>query len=683
MPNLSSINSIALNAPTGFSATGSGNIIAIEQTVGVIGSGNLVGVEQTIGLVESGNLVSFEQDVQLRATGSGALIDIEQTLRSIASGNLIALQQYVFNTPEEVETPAPGPVPEPAPSWFVRNGWDAIIQIGGVIIDNSKIHGAIEVERKEGAAALANITLIPDTGVQDVLAYSGKPITIDARTSSGVRRIFTGIVDIPDVKLIEKKIVLRCSDRREEKINSDHAAIVNTIGYYSSDIFNSLDDDVTSQLKDRLSTVPKAFDFDAYGYPRVTNLLAKSSADYELTDPEVFRKEPTVSFLSRARITNSVNVEYKYRYTRLYHWTRNFSWTSPIANNFCLFAQSGYQLTPKRMIVQAATAAGWPLNGTISFTDTPGSGWICGGIGWLAASTYGYFSQVTDENGNTVSDASGSPVYSLNNVAAQTNLTTLFATAATWSAGTRWSQIVEEKFTLNVKSPQSIAQYGTIEGYVGSDYETPAETDEWEDYSSYDSQGLGANFRTDLDTGRNNFNYVQAILISQAKTMIIKSHRDTRVTFHRTLWPEVELHNTVRINTGPIVATGKVLSIKHSLDILTGADETTVTLALCKAQGSASTNVPSILPKPTDVAFSPDTSTIYLQSHYGQDPDAHPEWTGYAGNINTGQLQTFYSPRFIVDTPPVPDEYRSLRTINGGGGSYDLELQDDELVITF
>lgn len=674
MANFNALNSAAINAIGEYvPVVASGNLVIMEQVVGEVGVGNLLGAEQLVGLIESGNLLDIEQVVLLRETGSGLLVELEQVTQTVADGILVNILQHVLDTSASDST------------FFDRNGWDVIIQIGTEVIDTDKLHGPVVIERKEGAAALAEIVLIPDAGVQDIISYSGKTITIDSRTASGIRRLFTGIVDIPDVKIIDKKIVLRCSDRRVEKINTDQAALVSTVGSYSSEVFKGNDLDVATQLENRLSTTPETLDFDAYGNALVTNLLAKTVPDATLSDSQVFRKEPRISFLSRARLVNSMKIEYKYRYTRLYHWTRNFIWTSPIANNFCLFLQSGYQLTPKTMVTQAITAAEWPIDGNISFTDTPASGWLCGGIGWLGQSTLGYYTQVTDENGNTVSDTSGNPVYTLGfNTGAQ-NLTTIFCTAATWSAGTRWSQIVEEDYSFTVKAPQSITQYGTIEGYVGTEYETPAETSEWEDYQSYDNEGLGDNFSMDLDLGRAIFYQVQNIMISQAKTSIIKSHRDTRVTFFRTLWSDVELHHTVRVNTGPIQAKGKVFKIKHTLNVLNGEDETEITLALSKSQGAATDNVPAYLPKPTDTTFSPDISTISLGSHYGQDPstDAAATWTGYAGNITAGFLITFYTSQFIVDTPPVPDEYRQPRSLSGGGSSFDVEIQDDELVITF
>lgn len=671
MVNFRALNTQAVNFVY-VPQSGSGNLVAVEQIVGEVESGNLIPIEQVIGKTASGNLTLIEQTLELRITGSGNLTLVEQDVTSTASGNLLTIEQFVYD--------------DSLSAFYNRNGWDVEVRIGGELIETSKLHGNITIERKEGTAALADITLIPDLGTQDVVAYSGKSITIDARTISGVRRLFTGIVDIPDVKLIEKKIILRCSDRRQEKINSELADLVSTIGQYSDKVFNANDDDVATQLSHRLSTVPKTLDFDAYGTAYVTDLLAKATPDFTLSDGQVFRQEPIINLLSRARLVNSVTVGYKYRYSRLYHWTRSFRWTSPIDFDFCLFLRGGYQLTPKTMITQAVTAASWPIKGTITFTDTPPGGWYCGGIGWLGYSALGYYTQITDENGNTVSDSSGNALSSLTTYTGQQDITTLFATKAEWQAGTRWSQIVEEDYTFTVKAPQSIAQYGEVEGFVGTEFETESEATEWEDYQSYDDLGAGDNFVLDLDTERNTFNTIQNIAINQAKTKIITSHRDTLVTFYRDLWNQVELHNTVRVNTGPIQAKGKVFKIRHTLDINTGQDETEVTIALSKAQGSTTETVPQFLAKPSDTSFSPETSTIELASHYGEDPttEAAASWSGYAGNITQGFERTFYTTQFVVDTPAVPDEYRQSRTIQGSaGGSYDIELQDDELVIIF
>lgn len=664
--------------------TGEGQLIGIEQEVADVNAGQLIGIEQTVGMFSDGSeqLIGIEQTVELFMSGGGQVIEIEQTVQSIGGGLIIDIEQRV-QSPAEFEG-------------VVRRGWEAYVYLDGVEI--GCLHSIIRVTRSESGAALMEMTEIPQLGVQDIDSLAGKPITCDVQTADGMFRIFTGKVDVPSVDLIEKKITLSCTDNREELINSQLGAVVSTIGYWSPVIF-STPKDVYEQLEQRLTTVPVAVDFDPYGNYTITSKRAKATADFVLTGASptgVRYREPQVEYTSRAKLTNRITINFQYRFARLHHMEKHFSWTSPLASNWCLFLQGGYTLASRAMIEQAVLSAGWPVRGEINYTPVPQSGWYCGGIAWSTVSLKGTSLPKLDSSGNPITDANGNQVMETR-ITGGVDYGPTFANGAQWDATTRWAQTVIEEYTLVVQAPQSIAQYGPVDAANQYSSEDTTDTSSWEKYEAYNNpynQEVNSYF-IDTATSRSALNGAIVTAVNIAKTTILNLHRDTRVIVNRFLWPQIDLKHTVEIdasitNGGALEARGKVFSIVHTLDCGSGEGITNVTLALSRAQGSAvdsGISIPVIAPDSVDYG----SPTIVLGNHYGEDPTNHPEWTGRIGNkfvpsnnplLFNLSTRTNYPEQFIVDTSSVPDALRMDKT-KTGSGTYTVAIPNDLLEITF
>lgn len=662
------------------SGAGEGELIAIEQEVADVNAGELIAIEQTIVIMSDGleQLMAIEQTVELYSIGSGQLIAIEQTVQALSVGELIKIEQRV-QSPSEL-------------LGLDRRGWEAFVTLDGLAIEC--LHANIRVTRSENGASLMELTTIPQPGLQDIDSLAGKNIICDIQTVDGLFRIFTGKVDVPQVDLIEKKITLSCTDNRVELINSTMAGVVSTIGYWSSVIFQP-PKNVAEELEQRLSTVPIAVDFDAYGNYSITSKQAKSIADFVLTGipPDgVYYRDPSVEYTSRANITNRVSIDFQYRFARLHHMQKHFSWRSPIADNFCLFLQQGYTHASRTMIEQAALTAGWPVRGNISYTPIHPSGWYCGGIGWSTASTQGTTVPVLDSAGNPLIDASGNPVTETR-ITRYTDYGPTFADGAEWDATTRWVQTVVENYTLIVSAPQSIAQYGVVNAYSQYASEDTTDTASWEDYQTYNNpyNQITNNYFIDTATSRSDLNTAIITAINIAKTMILNLHRDTRVNVSRFIWPQLDLRHTVEINAtitngGALRARGKVFSIIHNLNTSTGEGVTNIALALSRAQGTqvdSGISVPGIATDTVD--YGP--STIVLGNHYGEDPAGHPEWHGRIGNKVVPNpplfpIMTTFAEQFIVDTGDIPDALR-LDKDKATSANYNVSIPNDLLEITF
>jgi hypothetical protein len=710
MLNGFALNEEVLNGAPGL-PSGLGQILGIEQIVEPppSGEGQILGIEQevaenepsfavllieqTIAMFSDGveELLGIEQIVSFREVGEGKLFEIEQTVQSRGVGQILAIEQRVQSS---------GDV-----AGVVRRGWEAFVTLNGQAIEC--LHAQIQVTRTESGAALMTVTNIPSLGIQDIDNLAGKPITCDIQIPAGLFRIFTGKVDVPHINLIEKKITLNCTDNRIELINTTMASAVPSIGYWSPVIF-STPKDAAEELDQRLTTVHMSVDFDPYGVFSVTSKQVKVTPDFILTGipPDgVYYRDPSIEYTSRANITNRITITFQYRFARLYHMEKVFSWTSPIASNLCLFLQQGYTFAARSMIEQAVLSSGWPVRGEISYAGIQPSGWyncpafgggISGAIAWSTTSfTRGAATPVRDpDTGLIRKDANGNPVMETL-TRKVTDYSQTFANGAQWRGTTRWVQTVIENYSLVVSAPQSIAQYGAVDAANQYSSQDTTDTSSWENYKTYnDPYGhpeIPANYFVDTATTRSALNGGITTAVNIAKTTILNLHRDTRVSINRFIWPQVDLKHTVEVNAtitngGALRARGKVFNIVHTLDCGTGEGVSNITLALSRAQGSQ-VDTPVNIP-----VFGLDTidfgsPTVALGNHYGEDPTNHPEWNGRIGNkyiFTPGFFPTLssYPEQFIVDTPAIPDALRADRE-KSIAANYLIGLPNNLLEITF
>lgn len=664
------LNDVVLNGE-GVSVTiAEGLLLSIAQRIDITADeGELLSIAQLVGQRAEGEIVQIAQDVQYLIVASGVLLTIAQQQAALQDDALLYIaQNCIDNT---------------IASHVSRTGWDAIITLGGNIIDPSEIHGMIRVERTEGQAALAEFTIIPPLGQQTIQYYQGQPVTIDVLVPSGTKRIYTGLVDIPEIDLIEKKITFRCTDRRSELINSQLGLVVGSIGYYSPIVFQDVKD-VADELEKRLSTTPYSVDFDVFGNYTLTSWFPKVTPDFTLTDSDVYYDRPRVEMTSRARITNKVVVSFQYRYERLHHMQRQFSWTSDVLTQGAInFLRYGLSMTFRSMVASAAASAGWPVRGAINYTPIYPSGWY-GGIAWSTVSfTGGTFPKV-DAFGDPVLDASGNQVME-SRITGGTDYGPLYCMAASWQATTRWAQTVTESYSLSLQAPQSIAQYGEIE--AAEQYSAAAEFDSsiWENYEAYNDLGLGNNYYIKQDVNRSQVAFAMTTAMNKAKTTILASHRDTKVIVNTFLFPDVDLRHTVRVETDEVEAKGKVYTVLHEMNVNTGEAVTTTTLALFQSVGSTS-NSGLVVPTPPPQEITYPSQPIILGNHFGQDPSqaGAENWTGMIGNrfLTTSLFRTTYQEQFVVHVPAIPDTLRQEQSLSVGA-SFNVLIPNDELDVFF
>jgi len=639
-----------------------------------------------------GSLVSFTQTVELFVTGSGQLVSFEQMVENeVASSPLVAITQTVvapFTTPQFVE----------------RNGWYPIVKIGTYRVPDNLLTGNIQITRSENDAAQLSFSIKLPAGVWDYNRFIGKTVTVDDKASlyAPAVRVYTGIVNLPDIDLINHRINFSCSDNRREQIKSQLSSVVKSIGYYNVDVFGEAAD-VAEELDNRLTTVPYSVDFNQAGKYTLTSMLAKASPDFTLYDEDVYREgaqDPQVKFIPRGRIVNKINLTAEYRYQRLYHREVTFTWD---ASNWllspCEFLTAGYSIPSREMIRSAVQGTGWPVKNEIVFTEPLASGTYSCGTGtaiWSTEQTQYTqvaVTQTSPGSGTTpVLDSNGAQVYQSVPVSS-VDLKDTLAAGAAWTATKRWVQTLSEVYNITVSSPQSITQYGEVSEEDSAAVTSEFDTRIWEDYTQYRAQPSGQSITTSgstyyfaADTNLSGWYAALYVMLNRAKTSIIKSHRDTRVVFETEYWPEIDLVHTVYLDCTQLQAQGKVYSVKHTLNVDTGEAKTVVELALSLISGSGSNTALSAPSRPTYTPNMP-SSGINLDSHFGEQPQS--SWTGYIGNKWTTERQgkyqdtkkTKFTEQFIVEAPGIESSARDNQQL-ATSASYNVAIQNDLLVIT-
>lgn len=598
-------------------------------------------------------------------------------------------------------------------SFLTRNNYYPMLYINNVRVSDSIIDGAtITIRKVENEAAIMTITLRPGTGAQSLTYYPGLPIFLNVQIGGNIYRQYTGIIDIDSYDIQKETITIQCTDDRTNRINSELSAYVDTVGYFSTDLFG-IPKDTSLELENRLTTIPYSFDFDNSGVKQLTAWAPKSSPDYTLGDSDIYNRELSIKKTYRNEVINKVNITLTYQYERLHHRQRGFTWSNNLTA--CQFLTGGYTLCSKDMIRQAIISAGWPLYGDISFTNVYSSGmYRCVlnspgaqtvSIGWIGSTSQGlnYVQQDTTIVNGIVTpvtqyDSAGN-VLSQSATKATVNTADLYCIGATWQATKRFSQNIKEQYTLTVQAPQSQTQFGTIAQSEQGSIRDTFDSSYWEKqdvYKALSAQDAAdavsvlntsslptADYFIDKDTDRTHFNLMCLAMINRAKTTILKSHRKNRVQFTRSYWPYIDLKHTVQLNTTKVTAKGKVYSIEHNITVGTGEATTKIELALYKSIGSQSEstfsipNIPSYIP-------TIEHSLIGLDSHYGMAPQG--EWNGYIGNkistINNNTFKTDYPEQFRVDVPAIESEFRDNKTLTNSQ-TYNVSIPNNTLSITF
>jgi hypothetical protein len=680
------LNSLPLNGfeAEPFSAT------AEAQTIGYI--------TQTVGRVFSAATVGYiTQDVQLYNTYSGSIGTVTQeVINTQPSQSIGTIVQNVRLTGSTTH--------------LSRYGWNMDLLINGGVINPANIRAAdtfsVKITKEEGQSTLCTFDLLLSSGLLDyVETIDGKDVVVWYQDSTGYYPLFVGKLDDINIDLTNKFLSLSASNRRNELLQNIPRATIDLLGRYSEHVQGKYEG-IEGEVAARLQASQQSVDFTSTNVAQVTSWYAKATADYTYGASDIFYRDPSTTWQSRTNVINTIDIAIDYSYTRLYHYQRNFNWTAPYKDNIADWLIYRYDIPTIGLIEKAVENSQWKKIGLINFEFTwepqtveierPTGGTAL--ASWTKTLKNGVYRQKFDEEGVAIKDPSGNNTYTYVKIAdgEEDLINTL---QADFTMATRFSGTVKETYNLTVQAPQSITKYGVVDNSRNFNVSNPYDIGSWESYSSLtpapsNAVAMGDSYYINEDTNRDALHNAVLTAIDIAKTEIINSHRGTMVSIQVPLEPTIELSHTVEIDTTFLQCKGKVKRIIHCIDVSNKTNNyTQIDIVLMRAAGSVTETPINVPSAPSDGSAIP-SATIYLESHYGLDPETtanSDSWSGHIGNkdiwgtmgyVNgtfTGRIaRTNFQEQFRVDTPSIPDNLRQERDLTTSA-TYNIAINNDEL----
>ncbi len=531
----------------------------------------------------------------------------------------------------------------------------ATVMLAGIDV-SAAVTGTIEIDREEGAAAVAEFTLLPAAGPIDLVHWLGAAVRIEVRVNDDhPTTLFTGRVTDPAYDAVARTTTLRCTDGLQNILDAAPPTIVDLLagGYWSAAVFAS-DATGTARAQDRLSTLPESLDLSPSGAFRRTPWAAKATPDYTFTPGIIIDQSLRVEPGPWREMINRIELTVELRYTRHRHRQRNYHWVyEPTFTEWIIDHTS---LPTQDMIRRAAEEQSWRLTYEhfvgLPVTTNPQTGkvesQVINGVVWT-------------NDGKTNKDV----------------------LEATLGAYVRWDETITETYLITVQAPASVARFGPI---AQTDYVSLSADDDGLDWTAapvptagalggesapdLSGGGLGAAFPdlAAVATAPNGDAYFDTLdvaaaknaivtALARARTRILAAHRANTVEIATPLLPVIDLVHTARVDTAPVTAQGKVRQVLHRITV-EGEATTTVRIAVSQASADAVVADPLAAPPRLDtLAASAATSVPALgtsETHLGRrwySPEERDDWTGYVGNYDLPEPVTAvaYSERFVID----------------------------------
>lgn len=518
---------------------------------------------------------------------------------------------------------------------------------GQLLIDSvdyyTLLTGELTVTMDEGAARLARFTLDPLPGAIDPYIWIGQPVEINFIDGT-TDLLFTGLVHTVDYDIDAGITEFVCSDVLQESFETVTRAEADkliTAGLWSDKIFRSTRDN-WDYAQQKMSTTPASLDKSPAGVLRVTNWAAKSTPDITYTDAAIDSGTLKIDQLAERRsIVNSVKIKYSSVFQALRQRECRVSWEAeyPSPGNWFQFLEAPFKL-PERTAVEAALAD-WTLK-TIEYIDLPDSGVI---------------SYLGQDRVWILNDYGRAQCQGFNAVVAA-----------------RWRQDIAIDYTMTVANAASVAQHGLLEveqNYTVS-HKTKGRDADFLQFDTYKSpEGVQVVNLADVDewlsSTQGDDSRPQLVALSIAKTRILASHRQNRISFECALNADIDTDKTVYINHTKLTAKGKVSRVEHRVDVLEGFAITKCTIAvtlpqvadqtddtLSRAQTPYNTSAPSLAPTENP----PEWPT--LSQHVGRTTGIDADdltWNGWITNYDSyvgfGDPIIYDPIRMAIESPAI------------------------------
>lgn len=523
-----------------------------------------------------------------------------------------------------------GPEPEYAVAG-ISYAWAVVLNVAGVDLAGHLV-GRLSVDREEGAAGLADFDLfIPEGEAVIPTDWRNKPVTIDfsctdqnGETKS--ERLFTGFITGPSWNASQRLLSCECGDQMQQRVEGISIAAIDALvgGAWSPDIYDPVEGRSRwDYCQERMATVAGSLDCGADGTLRVTY--------WAVTAPQVVfgygtTLDESVEFEAAqlSSVTNRIEVEFSYRYSRLWQLNQSYTWRIP-AITFCEWRVDSHDLPTVGMIEDAATDGGQTLINAGYVYLPPSDPDPCGtGAPWV----------------NTYPD---------------------LLLSAGWTGARRWVQTVTETYTMIFATPEGEVEASQIIKRDSGSIQIESDTVEaW----TTDAITGGTSGYTDVLDEMRRFDGLQ-VKMKTAQVQIIAAHRDNGMSWQvpTPMALGIDLTSTLQLDDQRTKGLGKCRRIVHELDFDAATAITTLSIAIMRGGGSS---VPlTVPPRLGAAAVDPgEGPTDSLPSQIGGRSDSPPydeERDGFSGNydyIDNDVGQEEYPRRITATAPEISEGLR-------------------------
>ncbi|MGE3319663.1 MAG: hypothetical protein AB7I18_10250 [Candidatus Berkiella sp.] len=509
-------------------------------------------------------------------------------------------------------------------------GWKIKLFLDDIDVSSNLID-SLTIEAEEGSAKIAEFSLIPHAGPISVTKWIGKSVVISFQSEEQQYLLFKGVVDEPVYDPTSLITTFTCTDQLQEQIRLLSKIEINQLiqGYWSPVVFDNPSNNWL-YAQDQLSTIPASLDLDNYNEFQLTPWKCKLEPDYVFDDDKILYQSMQVQLANRREIHNQGNITFQYRFQRLKQREVEYIYVYPL--DFCEQNYRNSTLPNVEMIKQAIDGTGWLLKGNAEYEHQRGPGWVkCGDV------TFGFM--IKEE------------------------IRKFLVREARFVLAKRFVQTVTEHYELTLKAPQSIAQLGVIANQETLSYEVPGDTDKFINISKYqpplkdsvlDAECNYVKYLKDDDV-RSNAIHTK---LNQAKTTILKSHRNNIITFKTLLHPSIQRMHTVKLDSKHVKAQGKVKHIIHECDFNQGSCITTIAVAVSRTDNDDAVLETGLVLQLNQKAQPEEGKKIQisLPTHLGGRKSALPyndAWDGYTGNEKLEPGAKTYPERFAITAPGI------------------------------
>lgn len=564
------------------------------------------------------------------------------------AGSADPTDPVIIDPPAKPSDPLPGdgvypgfPVPPPPAGHSFR--WSATVMLGGVNV-SALLAGSVRVDREEGAAGIAEFGVFypPGTPVQTDL--SDRTVTVDYITDDGAGavqvRLFTGFVAEPRWDALARVMHITATDNLQNRVESMSTEYIDSLtrGAWSEDVFNPIEGRSRwDYAQERMSTRTASLDCSPTGSIRVTSWYANATPNYTFGADTTAYQSINVDLAQLRNVTNRVELEIAYRYSRLHDANVKYKWSHP-AGGFCTWRTLSTELPDINMAVNA----------------------VEGGSLVPVYATWTLLPQ-------TSPDPCGTGVPWINNYAG-------LLLGFNVTSARRWTQSVTETYKLNlataagqIDGQQIISRTGVN---VSVDHD---DSDGWDSslipivinplYGIAESPPIvGYGVPGDRSDDERRFIMLNTMLQS-ALSEIVGSHRKTLVSWSvpASMALGVDLSDTVEINDQLTRARAKCSHRVDELNFETGSAMTSISISVMRGGGESDPLiVPDRIGDYSSVVVTGWGETEQLPTQIGgrfTSPVYNDEMDGFSGNYAAAQdsmLEVF--PRRLALTAPEIDK---------------------------